>query len=153
MRRRSGTENLPGIAGFGAACDAAARDLADGLWDRVSNLRDGLEARLASALNDINYIGRGVGRIPNTYCFALPGWKSETQVMQMDLAGFAISAGSACSSGKVKESVVLQAMGYPPEISGSSIRVSIGPTTTEDEVNRFADAYISAAERYRARAA
>jgi cysteine desulfurase len=153
MRRRSGTENLPGIAGFGAACDAAARDLADGLWDRVSNLRDGLEARLASALNDITYIGRGVGRIPNTSCFALPGWKAATQVMQMDLAGFAISAGSACSSGKVKESVVLQAMGYPPEISGSSIRVSMGPTTTEDEVNRFADAYISAAERYRARAA
>ncbi len=79
--------------------------------------------------------------MPNTSCFASPGWKGETQVMAMDLAGFAVSAGSACSSGKVKASRVLQALGLDDEVAASAIRVSLGIETTEDEVLRFAQAW------------
>ena len=80
-----------------------------------------------------------------------PGWKGETQVMQMDLAGFAVSAGSACSSGKVKASRVLRAMGFDDTAAASALRVSIGPRTTEDEVLRFADAWIAQYRKARAR--
>jgi cysteine desulfurase len=82
-----------------------------------------------------------------------PGWKGETQVMQMDLQGFAISAGSACSSGKVRASRVLKAMGFDDVAAASAIRVSIGPATTEQELDRFAGAWLAARARYAARAA
>ncbi|MBM7067526.1 cysteine desulfurase family protein [Actibacterium sp. 188UL27-1] len=153
MGRRSGTENVIGIAGFGAAVEAAARDLADGVWERVAQLRNILEISLDAAEKDIIFVGKDAARLPNTSCFAVPGWKGETQVMQMDLAGFAVSAGSACSSGKVKPSRVLRAMGYDEVTAASAIRVSLGPTTTEDEVLRFADAWIAAYRRHKARAA
>jgi len=153
MGRRSGTENVAGIAGFGAACEAAARDLEAGVWDRVAELRNILEKALASAANETNFIGKDAPRLPNTSCFATPGWKGETQVMQMDLAGFAISAGSACSSGKVKESRVLRAMGHPPEVASSAVRVSLGPTTTEGDVMAFAEAWLAQHEKFRRRAA
>ena len=91
--------------------------------------------------------------MPNTSCIATPGWKGETQVMQLDLAGFAISAGSACSSGKVRESRVLRAMGYDEEIARSAIRVSLGPETTEDEIYRFAETWLKHLNKHRARAA
>jgi len=151
--RRSGTENVAGIAGFGAAATAAVRDLADGVWSRVAELRDGLEARLAAAAEDTIFVGKDRARLPNTSCLLTPGWKGETQVMQMDLAGFAISAGSACSSGKVRPSRVLRAMGYDDRDAASAIRVSIGPLTTEDELDRFAAAWLAARSRHRARAA
>jgi cysteine desulfurase len=153
LGRRSGTENVSGIAGFGAAAAAAARDLADGVWDRAAELRDGLEARLAAGAGDTIFVGRGRARLPNTSCILTPGWKGETQVMQMDLAGFAVSAGSACSSGKVRPSRVLTAMGFDERDAASAIRVSIGPTTTEDELDRFAAAWLAARARHRARAA
>ena len=95
--------------------------------------------------------GKGARRLPNTTCVLTSGWKGETQVMQMDLAGFAISAGSACSSGKVRASGVLQAMGYSDSDAASAIRVSLGPATTADEVNRFADAWEKAYSRWRER--
>ena len=82
----------------------------------------------------------------------MPGWKGETQVMQMDLAGFAISAGSACSSGKVRASRVLAAMGFGPETAGSAIRISIGPET-RDEVLAFAEAWARHYRRFRPKAA
>ena len=92
--------------------------------------------------------------MPNTSCFAVPGWAGETQVMQMDLAGFAVSAGSACSSGKVnRASRVLLAMGFDETTASSAIRVSMGPTTTEAEVMAFADAWTDAYRRRKARAA
>jgi cysteine desulfurase len=91
--------------------------------------------------------------LPNTLCIATPGWKAETQVMQMDLAGFAVSAGSACSSGKVRASRVLLAMGHDARLAGGAIRVSLGPTTNEDDVMRFAEAWIGQLKRFRARAA
>ncbi len=151
--RRAGTENVAAIAGFGAAAAAAQRDLADGLWERVAELRNILEYALASDGRDTIFIGTGGARLPNTICLATPGWKGETQVMQMDLAGFAISAGSACSSGKVRASDALRAMGLDDAASGSAIRVSLGPATTRDEVDRFADAWTGAARRRRERAA
>ena len=152
--RRSGTENVIGIAGFGAAAEAAQRDLENGVWDRVTQLRDSFEDRLAAAAPDLHIFGKDVPRLPNTSCFAIPGWKGETQVMQMDLAGYAVSAGSACSSGKVnKASPVLLAMGFDEETASSAIRVSMGPTTTEAEVMGFADTWIEHYRRRKQRAA
>ncbi len=108
MGRRAGTENLIGIAGFGAAAEAAARDLADGVWDRVGELRNILDQGLSAPGFGTISVGKSGPRLPNTLCLIAPGWKGETQVMQMDLAGFAVSAGSACSSGKVRASRVLR---------------------------------------------
>ena len=153
MGRRSGTENIIGIAGFGAAAAAAAQDLANGTWDRVEKLRNFLETSLENHSKETIFVGKGAKRLPNTSCFATPGWKGETQVMAMDLSGFAISAGSACSSGKVRASRVLGAMGYDDEVASSAIRVSLGPGTTEDEVAAFIGAWAKAREKMRARAA
>jgi cysteine desulfurase len=153
MGRRSGTENVAGIAGFGAAAAAAARDLADGIWLRVAEMRDAFEARLAAGAEDTIFVGKDRARLPNTSCILTPGWKGETQVMQMDLQGFAISAGSACSSGKVRPSRILMAMGHDAQDAASAVRVSIGPTTTENELDRFAVAWLAARARHRARAA
>lgn len=153
MGRRAGTENVIGIAGFGAAAEAAARDLAEGAWDRVAGLRDRMEAAIAAAAPGTIFVGQGAKRLPNTSCFATPGWKGETQVMQMDLAGFAISAGSACSSGKVRASKVLTAMGYGEDVAAGAIRVSLGLETTEDDVMRFADTWAAKQRKFHARAA
>lgn len=153
MGRRSGTENVIGIAGFGAAAEAAARDLDDGVWDRVEKLRNILDYSLEADAKETIFVGKEVRRLPNTTCFATPGWKGETQVMQMDLAGFAISAGSACSSGKVKASAVLTAMGLDKAAASSAIRVSLGPQTTEDDVMRFAEIWQAKWNKHRARVA
>jgi len=153
MGRRSGTENLIGIAGFGAAVEAAARDLADGVWEKTTQIRNILSLALEAAANETIFVGNSCARLPNTVCLIAPGWKGETQVMAMDLAGFAVSAGSACSSGKLRESRVLRAMGYAPGLAASALRVSIGPQTTEEEVLRFADTWGRTYARARARAA
>lgn len=151
--RRAGTENIIGIAGFGAAAEAAARDLAAGVWGRVAELRNILEKTIEAEAAGTIFIGRGAERLPNTSCFATPGWKNETQVMQMDLAGFAISAGSACSSGKLRASPVLRAMGYGEDVASGAIRVSLSPLTTTDEVMRFAETWLAKHRRHAARAA
>jgi cysteine desulfurase len=153
MRRRPGTENVVGIAAFGAAAAAAAADLARGVMDEVAEVRNILEEALASASDTTILVGKAGRRLPNTSFIATPGWAGETQVMQMDLAGFAVSAGSACSSGKVKASGVLTAMGYGPEVARSAIRVSIGPATTREEVLAFAGAWERHYRRFRSRAA
>ncbi len=147
MGRRSGTENVIGIAGFGAAVKAAVRDLENGVWNEVTKLRNILENGIAAGSHQTIFVGKDATRLPNTSCFACPGWKGETQVMAMDLAGFAISAGSACSSGKVRESRVLRAMGYDGETARSAIRVSLGPSTTEENIGRFIDAWTAARRR------
>ncbi|GHC43616.1 cysteine desulfurase family protein [Neogemmobacter tilapiae] len=144
MGRRAGTENLMGIAGFGAAAEAAARDLADGVWARVAELRNILEQALSAPGDGSICAGLGAARLPNTLNLITPGWKGETQVMQMDLAGFAVSAGSACSSGKVRESRVLRAMGFDGVQAASAIRISLGPDTKRDDVLRFADVWSAA---------
>jgi cysteine desulfurase len=153
MGRRAGTENLIGIAGFGTAAAAAARDLADGVWDRVAELRNILDQALSAQEFETILVGNAVARLPNTLCIIAPGWKGETQVMAMDLAGFAVSAGSACSSGKVRASRVLRAMGYDEALAAQAIRVSLGPETTKDAVLRFADAWAAGYRKIRGRAA
>ncbi len=141
MGRRSGTENVIAIAGMGAAAAAAQADLADGKWDRVEKLRNILENAIEAVGKNTIFVGKGLKRLPNTSCFVTAGWKGETQVMAMDLAGFAVSAGSACSSGKVKTSRVLKALGLDDELAACAVRVSLGTQTTEDEVLRFAEAW------------
>ena len=153
MGRRSGTENVIGIAGFGAAAKVAAQDLANGVWDQVAELRDYMEARIADIAPEVIVFGKQVKRLPNTSNFAIPGWKGETQVMQMDLANYAISAGSACSSGKVKASRVLQAMGFDDVTASSAIRVSLGPTNTKDEIDGFVSTWGKSYTKFRAKAA
>ena len=153
MGRRAGTENVIGIAGFGAAAEAAARDVTDGRWAEVAEFRNILESSIAAFSNETIFVGKSADRLPNTSCFATPGWKGETQVMQMDLAGFAISAGSACSSGKVRASRVLRAMGLSGEAAGSAIRVSLGPATSEAEVFAFVAAWEKCHRRMRRGAA
>lgn len=153
MGRRAGTENLIGIAGFAAAAEAAARDLADGVWDRVAEIRNILDSALSGMGFEIISVGNTAKRLPNTLNVIAPGWKGETQVMAMDLAGFAVSAGSACSSGKVRASRVLKAMGYDETTAGQAIRISLGPDVTEAQVLRFAEAWARDYKRIRLRVA
>ena len=153
MGRRAGTENVIGIAGFGAAAEASDHHLSDGKWATIEKLRNILEKTLEASGKPLILVGADSPRLPNTACFAAPGWKGETQVMQMDLAGFAISAGSACSSGKVRANRVLTAMGYEDELAACAIRVSLGLSNTEDEVLRFADVWAQKLKKHEARAA
>ena len=153
MNRRSGTENIIGIAGFGAAAAAGRADVAAEKWDEVAQLRNILENAIAAASDQTIFVGNEARRLPNTSCMLTPGWKGETQVMQLDLAGFAISAGSACSSGKVKASKVLMAMGYDEVEAACAIRVSLGLETTQDDVTRFVDAWARMFEKHQKRAA
>ncbi|MEZ5754505.1 MAG: aminotransferase class V-fold PLP-dependent enzyme [Paracoccaceae bacterium] len=153
MGRRAGTENIIGIAGMGAAAEAAQRDLEAGVWQEVEEFRNILDSALSSAAKDTISVGKDGVRLPNTLCLIAPGWKGETQVMAMDLAGFAISAGSACSSGKVRASRVLRAMGFDDGQASQAIRVSLGPGVTKDEVLRFADHWLAQYAKARNRAA
>jgi len=153
MGRRSGTENVIGIAGFGAAISAAMADLDRGVWTKTEKLRNILESSIEESSKETIFVGKSERRLPNTSLILTDGWKGETQVMQMDLAGFAISAGSACSSGKVKTSRVLKAMGFNDSEAACAIRVSLGPDTTEDDITGFAQAWLKCLEKHRARAA
>jgi cysteine desulfurase len=138
---RAGTENVAGIAGFGAASAAAQRGLAAERAHMLA-LRDRLEVGLRAATPAAVIFGATVERLPNTTLVALPGMKAETAVIAFDLDGVAVSSGAACSSGKVQPSHVLAAMGVPPELARGAIRLSLGWNTTEFEVDRFLDAWI-----------
>ncbi len=143
---RAGTENVAGIAGFGAAAAAACDGLA-AESARMIKLRDRLESGLAAASPEIvifgaQAFGAPTERLPNTTLFALNGMKAETAIIAFDLDGVAVSSGAACSSGKVQPSHVLAAMGVPPNLARGAIRVSLGPTTTESEIDRFITAWI-----------
>lgn len=146
-RRRAGTENVIGIAGFGAAAEAAARDL-PGLG-HMAEMRDHLEREVKRVTPDAVIIAQDSPRLPNTSCIALPGRKSETLVIALDLAGIAVSAGSACSSGKVARSHVLDAMRLNEEIVSSAIRVSLGWSTTEQDIEAFLAAWALIAARWK----
>ena len=137
--RRPGTENLPGAVGFGAAA-AIARDIASSHHKALS-LRQRLEGRIEANAPDAVIFGRGVGRLPNTTALAMPGRSAETQVMALDLAGIAVSAGAACSSGKVRSSHVLEAMGAG-DLAGHSIRISWGWASSEDDIDRLAECWL-----------
>jgi cysteine desulfurase len=133
---RAGTENVAAIVGFGAAAEAAlAHRTAE--VARMAALRDRLEAGLREATPDAVIFAADVDRLPNTTLVALSGIKAETALIAFDLNGFAVSSGAACSSGKVATSHVLAAMGVEPALARSAIRISLGPTTTESEVERL----------------
>lgn len=141
---RAGTENVAGIAGFGAAADAARRDLpgagVQGAW------RDAAASRLQREA-DVLVAGEGAPRLPGTLCFVSDGFASDIQVMALDLAGVMVSAGAACSSGKVTPSAVLMAMGLR-DLAGFALRVSGGWATRQDDWTAFADAWLAAFERH-----
>jgi cysteine desulfurase len=139
LARRSGTENVAGIAGFGEAAMEAMVALGD--MGRLEALRERLESCIKEHSNEALILGEGASRTANTSCIALPGVKGETQVMHFDLAGICVSSGSACSSGKVKVSHVLSAMGYADEVASSSIRVSLGYKSSEEDVDAFVAAW------------
>jgi cysteine desulfurase len=147
MGRRSGTENVLGIVGFGAAAEAAGKDLLSGKWEKVLQFRMILENMIEEFSDVPILIGKDSNRLPNTTCLVTPGWKGETQVMQMDLEGIAVSAGSACSSGKVKSSDVLKAIGLSESDASCAIRISLGLDTKEEEVVRFAKTWIKKFEQ------
>ena len=136
---RAGTENVAGIAGFGAAARAARQQLNG--FARLAELRDALESQLSNLSPDAVVSGANAPRLPNTSCVAMVGVSSETQVIAFDLAGLAVSAGAACSSGKVEPSRVLLAMGAGKAVADSAIRVSLGWTNDEEDVDRFVEAW------------
>ena len=140
--RRGGTENCPGISGFGAAANVCSDLLDQARW------RDAAADRLKAVGAVV--MGEAAPRLPNTLCIATPGFPADVQVMALDLAGVMVSAGAACSSGKVKASPVLEAMGQG-ELSGCAIRVSGGWNTTQADWNRFVEAWFEAQARHAAR--
>jgi cysteine desulfurase len=143
--RRAGTENVPGIAGFAAAARAAVADLPR-MADRTG--RDGFEAAAVAAGAEV--LGAKTPRLPQTSCIAAAGYAAELQVIALDLAGVQVSAGAACSSGKVKASPVVAAMGRP-DLAPYSIRVSGGWATTDADWARAAGAWLTLNERRTAR--
>ena len=145
---RAGTENVPGIAGFGVAADCAARDLE--LMAAHVTWRDAAEARVQAAGAIV--IGADAARLPNTLFMAIEGWDSPQQLITLDLTGVMVSAGSACSSGRVKPSKTISAMGLDALATGG-VRVSGGWGTSEDDWARFADAWLAAYTKHKARAA
>ena len=136
---RAGTENVAGIVGFGAAAKAAASEL-ERQAERLRGLRDACEAELCRIAPTTVVFGAAVERLPNTLAFAIPGVSAETALIRFDLAGLAVSSGSACSSGKVKRSHVMEAMGVAPALAAGAIRVSLGWSSTEEDVRRFVEA-------------
>lgn len=136
---RAGTEDVAAIAGFGAAVDAVAGN--DGEQCKIAGLRDKLEGQITSVAPETVFFSRQVERLPNTSCFAVAGMPSETLVIALDMRGIAVSAGSACSSGKVERSHVLDAMGVSHELGAAAIRVSLGWNTTNADIEQFAAAW------------
>lgn len=137
---RAGTENLPGIIGFGAAADSALKAL-PAEAARLAALRDRLEAGVLALAPEAAIFGRLAPRLPNTSAFAVPGLKAETALIKLDLLGAALSSGSACSSGKVRRSHVLDAMKVDPAMSAGALRASLGWTTCEADIDLFLAAY------------
>ncbi|MCA3630177.1 MAG: cysteine desulfurase [Methylobacterium sp.] len=131
--QRGGTENVSGIAGMGAAARAAKADFDP---ETLIQLRERFEDHLKAITPGVRIVGEGVARLPNTSLFAIPGVTAERALIAFDLAGVAISSGSACSSGKVKASHVLEAMGEPDWVKAGAIRLSVGPTTTQAEIDQ-----------------
>ncbi|MEM7067682.1 MAG: cysteine desulfurase family protein [Pseudomonadota bacterium] len=143
---RAGTENIAAIAGFGVACEWQSVNLNNNI--KKSGVRDSIEAGLSTiSLETGNgvaapvFFGKTENRIPNTTCFSVPGIRAETALVALDLDGISVSSGSACSSGKVKQSHVLEAMGASPEEMAGALRVSIGWQSTEEEADKFLNAW------------
>jgi cysteine desulfurase len=153
---RAGTENVAAILGFGAAAREAQLVL-DTEATRLETLRDKAEAGIRAVAPNAVIISAGAERLPNTLCFAAPGMAAETAIMAFDLEGVALSAGSACSSGKVGPSETLKAMRVAPETAKGAMRLSIGWDTNESDISRFLEVwkrvYQNLSQRMRERAA
>src|SRR5262245_31718886 len=147
---RGGTENTMGIVGFGAAAAAAAAGL-NAEQTRIVALRDRLEAGLKAISPEAVIFGADVARLPNTTAFAVPGVKAVTALIALDLDGVAVSSGSACSSGKVAASAVLAAMGVDDGLARGAIRVSLGFSTAETDIECFLAAWNKLVEALRKR--
>lgn len=145
--RRAGTLNVAGIAGLGLAVEEAVAQL--DAFQSLADKRDRIEMALRQLGEGIRILGQGAERLPNTLGVAVAGWRGETQVMAMDLAGVAISAGSACSSGKARSSKMGTALDLPAEMADGVVRISLGRTTTDAEVDAFIAAYREAHARIR----
>lgn len=141
-RRRAGTENVAAIIGFGAACEEVS-----GVTAGLDQLRHGMERDIADRIGDAQILCTQASRLPNTTCLLVPGISAEYLVIALDLEGFAVSSGSACSSGKVARSHVLTAMGIADEMAECAIRISIGWDTTEQDLQRFVTALATCCER------
>jgi cysteine desulfurase len=141
--RRPGTENMGAIAGFGVAADWAVREMAEEVA-RMARLRDRFEAGLP---REAVIFAAKAARLPNTSNFALPGVAAETAVIAMDLEGVAVSSGAACSSGKVRSSRVLSAMGVAPDLAKSALRVSFGYGSEDDDADAALAALVKIAQR------
>ena len=139
LNRRAGTENVAGIAGFGAAVKAALQALPEDA-KRMATLRDRLENGIR-AIAGATIFSDNTERLPNTILFTAPGLKAETAVIGFDLEGIAVSSGSACSSGKVQPSHVLSAMGFDPAVAQGAVRLSLGWSTEPDDINRALEAW------------
>jgi cysteine desulfurase len=137
---RAGTENVAAIAGFGAAC-AAAASARQADASRMATLRDQFEAALMKAAPNAMIFGKNAERLPNTSLFTVPGLKAETAIISFDLNGIAVSSGSACSSGKVQASHVLTAMGVAGDLARGAVRVSLGWTTTDADIETLLNAW------------
>lgn len=148
-RRRAGTENTVGIAGFAAALEAVSTE--DAAW--LEGLRVELEAGIIAIAADARIVGAEAPRVPHISAVALPDIDASTQVIALDLDGIAVSAGAACSSGKVASSHVLAAMGLAPAIAGATLRVSLGWSSTRTDVEHFLTAYEKLVRRGRRAAA
>lgn len=145
--RRAGTENVAGIAGFGVAAEAAANGV--GAYEALRGPRDAFEARLKRAVAGLTVHGEAARRVAAVSCLGVEGLPSETQIMGLDLAGFAVSAGAACSSGKVKASHVLTAMGVGDVAARSAIRASFGWASQPEDFDALGAAWIAMARRAR----
>ncbi len=146
---RAGTESVPAIAAFGAAARACLAEL-DAEPGRLAGLRDRLTIAVRSVAADAVVFAETAPRLPNIVCFAVPGVEAATLMIALDLAGVAVSSGSACSSGKVAPSHVLAAMGVRPDLARGAIRLSLGWASTETDVELFATAFADVMARMRA---
>jgi cysteine desulfurase len=147
---RAGTENLAAIAGFAAAAEAAAQRMPEeGL--RLVTWRDQIEAELARIAPNVTIFGQLASRLPNTSCFAVPGLEAQVLLMALDVEGVSVSSGSACSSGKVKPSLVLSAMGVSAALASGAIRVSLGWNTKLEDLALFVAAFEKVVRNIRAR--
>ncbi|MAH83783.1 MAG: hypothetical protein CBB68_05405 [Rhodospirillaceae bacterium TMED8] len=147
---RAGTENVPGIVGFGVAAHLAHQESQNG-YEQLERMRDGMEASMKKNVEGATVFSKNVPRLPNTTCVTMPGVRSDTQVIAMDLAGVAVSAGSACSAGKVEPSHVLEAMGVPTEQSTTAIRVSLGTGTLHPHIDKFIEEWLALWRRHKTR--
>ena len=151
QKRRSGTENLPGAAGFGAAAERSVAELEG--FAGLGTWRDAFEARLLAEIPEALVVSADAPRLPNTSNVAIPGLPSEMQLMALDIEGVCVSTGSACSSGKVARSEVLTAMGYDDSIAGSAIRISLGWASQQTDLDRLLEVWTAFIKRTRRRKA